>query len=68
MTRKDFNAIAAAFKQARLDLEDTDLLTDRERIDAKLGLEAGIDRVLTVLAESNVNFDRGRFITATLLP
>lgn len=68
MTRKDFNAIAAALKLARQDIEETDLLTERERIDAKLGLEVGIDRLLTVLAESNANFDRGRFVKATLLP
>jgi hypothetical protein len=68
MTRKDFNSIAAAFKQASHDIQTTDLLEDGERIAAFLGLESALDRIIPVLAASNPNFDRQRFITATLLP
>lgn len=66
MTRKDFNAIAAAFKQARADIEATDSLfrTDAERLDAHLGVSIAVQRVTDVLAASNPNFDRVRFLKA----
>lgn len=68
MTRKDFNAIAAAFKQSQADIDHPTsiLVTDEEKLDAHLGLGIAVGRVADVLAASNPNFDRARFFKAAL--
>lgn len=61
MTRKDFNAIAAAIK-ATLDKNlDMGIYKDDSAI---LGIKEAAEAVANVCAESNSRFDRTRFLTA----
>ena len=62
MTRKDFELIAAAFREARRNIEDKEPADAVERLND--GVSYAADYLADALAKTNERFDRARFRAA----
>jgi hypothetical protein len=58
MTKRDYEALAAAFAEAYADVQGTDPLLTKQRVN---GVTTALKRVSTVLLAENPRFDPVRF-------
>lgn len=63
MTRKDYEAIARAFRSAFSRIRDA-AQSERGEDDMRAGIEFVLEEIEEILEEDNTRFDRTRFETA----